>query len=182
MEKKRWSLTGFLSKKKIRTQLYMVYVVAVFVPIILVGIYLLTYLSDLLTTYYENSLRTETIRLRTLFSELTSDVYDKTTDLMFDDEIIRILKTVEYPTEKISNAVYYCAPINNLVYANMDIEDITIYTDNSYAENYLHFEPITEELEKEEWMQRAMESYVSFWTAIETGNSRGSSLCLVRRR
>ncbi len=184
MDKKRWFLTDFLSKKKIRTQLYTVYVVAVFVPITIVGIYLLTYVSDLLTTYYEDSLRAESIRIRTLFSELTADVYDKTTDLMFDDEINKILTTREYPTDKVSNSVYYCPAINNLVYANVDIEDITIYTDNSYADNYLHFEAITEEMEKEEWMQRASESYVSFWTTLETVDSNGKSdwnLCLVRR-
>ena len=184
MKKKRRFLTGFLSKKKIRTQLYMVYVVAVFVPIMLVGIYLLTYVSDLLTTYYEDSLRAEGIRIRTLFSELTSDVYDKTKDLMFDDEINRILTTQEYPADKVSNSVYYCPAINNLVYKNVDIEDITIYTNNSYADNYLHFEAITEELEQEAWMQKASESYVSFWSTIETINSKGKSdwnLCLVRR-
>lgn len=184
MDKKRWFLTDFLTKKKIRTQLYTVYVVAVFVPITIVGIYLLTYVSDLLTTYYEDSLRAEGIRIRTLFSELTADVYDKTTDLMFDDEINRILTTQEYPVDKVNNSVYYCPAINNLVYANVDIEDITIYTDNSYAQNYLHFEAITEEMEQEEWMQKARKSYVSFWTTLESIDSNGRSdwnLCLVRR-
>ncbi len=184
MKKNLWSIPGFLSKKKIRTQLYTVYVVAVFVPITIVGIYLLTYVSDLLTTYYEDSLKAEGIRIRTVFSELTADVYDKTTDLMFDDDIKHILTTIEYPTEKINNSVYYCPSINNLVYANVDIEDITIYTNNSYAANYLHFEEITEELKQEEWMQRATDSYVSFWTTMESVDSNGNShwhLCLVRR-
>ncbi|MBQ8822453.1 MAG: sensor histidine kinase [Lachnospiraceae bacterium] len=184
MRYNRWFMNGLLSKKKVRTQLYTVYVVAVFVPIVIVGIYLLNYVSDLLTTNYEESLRAEGIRIRTLFSELTSDVYDKTTDLMFDDEIKRILTTQEYPAEKVSNSVYYCPAINNLVYANVDIQDITIYTNNSYADNYLHFEAITEELEQETWMQRASDSYVGFWTTIESVNSKGMSdwnLCLVRR-
>lgn len=184
MKYNRWFMNGFLSRKKVRTQLYTVYVVAVFVPIVVVGIYLLTYVSNLLTTYYEDSLRAEGIRIRTLFSELTSDVYDKTTDLMFDDEIKRILTTQEYPAEKVSNSVYYCPAINNLVYSNVDLEDITIYTNNSYADNYLHFEAITEELMQEEWMRRALETYVSFWTTIEDVNSKGKSdwnLCLVRR-
>ena len=38
MKKNPWSMFGFLSKKKIRTQLYSVYVVAVLLPLTIVGI------------------------------------------------------------------------------------------------------------------------------------------------
>ena len=46
MKKRPWVISGFLSKKKIRTQLYSVYVAAVFIPISIVGIYLLVYMSQ----------------------------------------------------------------------------------------------------------------------------------------
>lgn len=184
MKKNPWSMFGFLSNKKIRTQLYSVYIVAVFVPIMIVGIYLLVYVSNLLTQNYEESLRAEGIRLRTIFSQITTDVYEKTTDVMFDSEVNRILTTIEYPTDNINTFVYYCEAINNAIYENVDIEDITIYTDNSYAAQYLHFQLITDELMQEEWMQRALNSFVSFWTTIESVDSSGRSsyyLCLVRK-
>lgn len=184
MKKNPWSMFGFLSNKKIRTQLYSVYIVAVFVPLTIVGIYLLVYVSNLLTTNYEESLYAEGLRLRTIFSKITTDIYKKTTDVMFDPEINKILTTIEYPTDKINTSVYYCEAINNVIYENIDIEDITIYTDNSYAAQYLHFEPITEELMQTEWIQRATNSFVSFWTTMENVDSNGKShyyLCLVRR-
>lgn len=184
MKKNPWFMFGFLSNKKIRTQLYSVYIVAVFLPLTIVGIYLLIYVSDLLTTNYEESLHAEGVRLRTIFSAITTDVYEKTTDVMFDPEVNRILTTIEYPTDKINTSVYYCAAINDIIYENIDIDNITIYTENTYASQYLHFEPITEELMQEEWMQRAMNGFVSFWTTIESVDSNGRShfyLCLVRK-
>lgn len=184
MKKNPWFLFNFLSNKKIRTQLYSVYIVAVFLPLTIVGIYLLIYVSNLLTANYEESLHAEGVRLRTIFSAITTDVYEKSTDVMFDSEVNRILTAVEYPTDKINTSVYYCAAINDMIYENIDIDDITIYTDSTYALQYLHFEPITEELLQEEWMQRAMNSFVSFWTTIESVDSNGRShyyLCLVRK-
>ncbi len=184
MKKNPWFLFEFLSNKKIRTQLYSVYIVAVFLPLMIVGIYLLVYVSNLLTSNYEESLHAEGVRLRTIFSTITTNVYEKSTDVMFDSEVNRILTTIEYPTDKINTSVYYCEAINNAIYENLDIDDITIYTDSTYAAQYLHFELITEELKGQEWMQRAINSFVSFWTTIESVDSNGRShfyLCLVRK-
>ncbi len=184
MKKNPWFMFGFLSNKKIRTQLYSVYIVAVFLPLTIVGIYLLVYVYNLLTTNYEESLNAEGVRLRTIFSSITMDIYEKTTDVMFDSDVNRILTTIEYPTDKVNTSVYYCEAINDTIYGNVDIDDITIYTDNNYAAQYLHFELITEELMQEEWMQQAMNGFVSFWTTIESVDSNGRShyyLCLVRK-
>lgn len=184
MKKNPWSMFGFLSKKKIRTQLYSVYVVAVLLPLTIVGIYLLVYVYNLLTTNYEESLHAEGVRLRTIFSGITTSIYEKTTDIMFDPEVNRILTTTEYPEEKTNTSVYYCEAINDTIYENIDIDEITIYTNNSYASRYLHFELLTEEVMQEEWMQQAMNGFVSFWTTIESVDSNGRShyyLCLVRK-
>ncbi|MBQ6695205.1 MAG: sensor histidine kinase [Lachnospiraceae bacterium] len=184
MKHEPWRLAGFLSKKKIRTQLFSVYFVAVFVPILVVGIYLTSYVSRLLNNYYQESIQAESTRVRTLFSELTTQLYKKTTDILFDEEIIRILTTTEYPTEKVNTSSYYNVELNQLIRSNVEIEDITIYTDNSYAADYLHFAEITPELEQTDWLRRARESSVSFWTTIERVDANGNShwnLCLVRR-
>ncbi len=184
MKHKPWRLAGFLSKKKIRTQLFSVYFVAVFIPILVVGIYLTSYVSKLLNNYYQESIQAESTRVRTLFSEITTQLYKKTTDILFDEEIIRILTTTEYPTEKVNTSAYYNVELNQLIRSNVEIEDIIIYTDNSYAADYLHFEEITPEVEQTDWLQRARESSVSFWTTIERVDANGNShwnLCLVRR-
>ena len=52
MKHNRWFMNGFLSKKKVRTQLYTVYVVAVFVPIVIVGIYLFFQRLDSLNQFF----------------------------------------------------------------------------------------------------------------------------------
>ncbi len=182
--KKNWTLADVLSKKKIGTQLYTVYIVAVFVPILVVGVYLLGYMSRLLGDYYEASIQAESTRVRTIFSEITTPVYKKTTNLLFDEEVQKILTTQEYPTDKINNSAYYCPAVNQLIFANSEIEDIIIYTDNSYAADYLHFEEITPEIEATDWMQRISNTSVSFWTTIERETASGVSnykLCLVRR-
>lgn len=94
MKQKPWIISGLLSKKKIRTQLYTVYVAAVFIPISIVGIYLLVYMNQLLTNYYEESIQAESIRVRTIFSELTTQLYKKTTEILFDEEVLRILNKI----------------------------------------------------------------------------------------
>lgn len=184
MADKRWILSGFLSKKKIRTQLCYVYLGAVFIPILALGIYLLVYVSQLLTNYYQESLQAENTRVRTIFSEVTTQVYKLTTDILFDEEVTGLLTTEAPPAEGANYATLYCMPVNQLILSNVEISDITIYTDNAYAAQYLHFERITEELAAQEWLQRAMESSVSFWTTMERVDASGKShwsLCLVRR-
>ena len=184
MPNKRWILSGFLSRKKIRTQLCSVYFGAVFIPILAVGIYLLIYVSGLLTNYYQESLQAENTRVRTIFSELTTQVYKKTTDILFDEEVTGLLTAQETLAEGTNSSTLYCMPVNQLILSNVEIADITVYTDNPYAAEYLHFERITDELAGQEWLQRAMESSVSFWTTMERVDASGRShwsLCLVRR-
>lgn len=184
MADRRWILSGFLSKKKIRVQLLYVYLGAVFIPILALGIYLLVYVSQLLTNYYQESLQAENTRVRTIFSELTTQVYKMTTDILFDEEVTGLLTSEELPAEGTDYAALYCMPVNQLILSNVEIEDITIYTDNPYAAQYLHFESITEELAAQEWLRRAMESSVSFWITMEKKDTNGKSrwnLCLVRR-
>lgn len=53
---KRHELFGFLRKSGIRRQLYTVYIVAVFLPVFLIGIFLVVNTYNLLTSYYRDLL------------------------------------------------------------------------------------------------------------------------------
>lgn len=57
---------AFLLKSGIRRQLYIVYILAVFLPVILIGTFLVGSTYQLLTDYHRDLLESDNLRVRTI--------------------------------------------------------------------------------------------------------------------
>lgn len=184
MKKWKSKISGIMSKTSIRTQLYIIYIVAIFLPMIVVGSLLLHNIYGKTAGYYQSLLESENLRVRNILLEIMNQTYAVSEEFTYADKMQEILSTQEYPVRDMIGSTNYYRELNNAVSAYNGIDSITIYTDNLYACSYLHFEEAVEEIIEQDWYQRAMGQLSVFWTAVESADKYGNDrwyFCLVRQ-
>ena len=182
MKQIRNRLLEFFSKRKIRQQLYMIYIVAVLLPIVVIGSFLIGNTGKLLTEYYENLLESDNLRVKTILFEITSQVYNISETIIFEDSLQEILSLKGEPEDQ--NYAYSYTTLNNYISNHAEIEDIVIYTDNPYAAKYMHFEKTDEEIRSRTWYRKATEQAGAFWMPVKDVDKYGNeywNLALIRR-
>lgn len=182
--KKKNRIVALISKAKIRTQLYLIYTIAVFLPILTIGSFLMINTGNLLTNYYRDLLESDNLRVKTILFEITNQLYNISETISFEDALQDVLTSESSQKEDYTNPVLSYATINNYLTTHAEIEDITIYTDNPYAAEYIHFEYADETIKQKEWYRKASGQASCFWTPIERIDKYGNSywnLCLIRK-
>lgn len=182
MNFKKNRLLTFMSKRKIRQQLYVIYIVAVVLPITVIGSFLLGNTGHLLFNYYENLLKSDNLRVKTILFEITTQIYNMSENISFEDSLQDILSSDRESAGKADAYAY--TTIDNYISSHAEIEDIIIYTDNIYAADYMHFAWADEDIRKTDWYRRAMTQAGVFWIPMEKYDKYGNSywnLALVRR-
>ena len=78
------------NRVKIKQQLYSVYFLAVFLPIMIIGVFLLSNTYSLLGSYHRDLLKSDNLRVKTILFEITTQMYNLSEELAFDEEIRNI--------------------------------------------------------------------------------------------
>ena len=182
MKQKKNRLVEFISKRKTRQQLYIIYVIAVFLPITVIGSILLTNTSRLLTNYHEDLLESDNLRVKTILFEITTQIYNISEEISFEDSLQELLVSEEKKAE--GSPAYSYTTIDNYISTHAEIDDITVYTDNPNAAGYMHFAKADEAVQETEWYRKAANQATAFWVPMESVDKYGNSywnLALVRK-
>lgn len=182
---KRHELFGFLRRSGIRRQLYTIYVLAVFLPVVLIGVFLVGNTYKLLTSYHRDLLLSDNLRVRTILFEITTQAYNISEELSFDEEVVSVLKQ-QYASEEefVETVNTHASVIDNYMYRYTEIERIDIYCDNPDIREYKQYHGVDEELAGTDWYQRATSQAGIFWKEMERIDDHDNQywgLCLVRR-
>ena len=174
----------FRKLTNIRQQLYTIYFVALFLPIMIIGIFLLINTYTLLANYHRDLLESDNLRVKNVLFEITTQVYNISENLIFDENIKEILSTdYEQRTNLIQKTVSLTVVDNN-AQNHAEIEGIEIYTDNPTFTDYKQFYKADEDIQKSDWYQKAISQSSVFWIPMTTTDKYGNeywNLSLVRR-
>lgn len=183
--KTRHELFGFLRKSGIRKQLYTIYVLAFFLPVILIGVFLVGNTYKLLTSYHRDLLESDNLRVRTILFEITTQAYNISEELSFNEDVAAVLKGA-YPTEEefVESVNTHASAVDSYMYHYTEIERIDIYCDNPDTWEYKQYHHVDETVAETDWYQRATSQASIFWTEmknIDEHDNQYWGLCLVRR-
>ena len=174
----------FRKLTNIRQQLYTIYFAALFLPIMIIGIFLLTNTYTMLANYHRDLLESDNLRVKNVLFEITTQVYNISENLIFDENIKEILSTdYEQRTNLIQKAGNLTVVDNN-AQNHAEIEGIEIYTDNPTFTDYKQFYKADEDIQKSDWYQKAISQSSVFWIPMTTTDKYGNeywNLSLVRR-
>ena len=174
----------FRKLTNIRQQLYTIYFAALFLPIMIIGIFLLMNTYTLLANYHRDLLESDNLRVKNVLFEITTQVYNISENLIFDENIKEILSTdYEQRTNLIQKAGNLTVVDNN-AQNHAEIEGIEIYTDNPTFTDYKQFYKADEDIQQSDWYQKAISQSSVFWIPMTTTDKYGNeywNLSLVRR-
>mgnify|MGYP002510749709 FL=1 len=178
-------LFGFLRRSGIRRQLYTISALAVFLPVLLIGVFLVGNTYKLLTSYHRDLLESDNLRVRTILFEITTQAYNISEELSFDKDVIAVLRRQYSTEEQFVETVNNCtAAIDNYMYHYTEIERIDIYCDNPDIRAYKQYHGVDGEIAGTDWYQRATSQAGIFWQEMASFDEHGNQywgLCLVRR-
>ena len=182
--KRKHEFFGFLRKSGIRRQLYVIYVLAVFLPVILIGVFLVGNTYNLLTGYHRDLLESDNLRVRTILFEITTQAYNISEELSFDEGVHSVLKG-KYASEEafVDMVNAHSSVVDNYMYHYTEIEEIDIYCDNPDFFTYKQYQN-ADKVAETDWYQRAVSQNSVFWKEMQNIDEHGNqywSLCLVRQ-
>lgn len=184
MERK-YELFGFLRKSGIQKQLYTIYILAILIPVSLIGIFLVGNTYRLLTNYHGDLLESDNLRVRTILFEITTQVYNISEELSFNEEVVSLLKKRYVYEEEFMGAVNrYSGIVDNYGYHYTEIDQVEIYCDNPDICDYKQYHRVDEKIAEEDWYQRAVSQSSVFWQEMKNVDKYGNeywNLCLIRR-
>lgn len=175
---------SFFRKAKIKKQLYAIYFMAVFMPITIIGSFLLINTSNLLTNYHRDLLKSDNVRMKTILFEITTQIYNISEELAFDESIQNVISGDYSLRSDLVWQVSQVTVIDNYEYNYAEIENIEIYTDNPKFMDYKQFRRADDEVLSSEWFQRASSQSSVFWIPMVSTDKYGNeywNFCLVRR-
>ena len=162
----------------------MIYFMAVFMPITVIGSFLLISTSNLLANYHRDLLKSDNVRMKTTLFEITTQIYNISEELAFDESIQDVISGAYSSRSDMAGRVSEVGIIDNYEYNYAEIENIEIYTDNPELMDYKQFHRADEEIREAEWFQRAASQSSVFWIPMMSTDKYGNeywNLCLVRR-
>ncbi|MBE5875937.1 MAG: sensor histidine kinase [Lachnospiraceae bacterium] len=180
----RQSPLGFLRNANIKQQLYTIYVLAILIPIALIGSFLLVNTSRLLMNYHRDLLESDNLRVKTILFEITTQLYNLSEEISFDNTIQDILSQSGMPSSEQLNVIDRNPVLENYVYTHSEIEEIMVYTDNPNVVEYKQYYYADDEIQQTGWYEKAIQTASVFWTEMESFDRYQNSywnLCLVRR-
>ncbi|MEZ3471541.1 MAG: histidine kinase [Lachnospiraceae bacterium] len=183
--KKKHEVFGFLRKLGIQKQLYIIYMLAVLMPVSLIGSFLVGNTYRLLTNYHGDLLESDNLRVRTILFEITTQVYNISEELSFNVEIESMLKKRYAYREEFTSAINRNSEIvDNYANHYTEIEQVEIYCDNPDICDYKQYRRVDGEIEKSDWYRRAISQSSVFWQEMRDTDKYGNeywNLCLIRQ-
>lgn len=187
LTKSRFSIQepfGFLKNANIKQQLYTIYVLAIFIPITLIGSFLLWNTNRLLTNYHRDLLESDNLRVKTILFEITTQLYNISEEITFDETVQDVLEQTYVQKEKQIDMINRNGILDNYVYNHSEIEQIEIYTDNPNVYEYKQYYMADEMIKRMDWYQKSTQTSGVFWVEMESIDRYDNSywnLCLVRK-
>lgn len=155
---------------KTSRQLNIVYVAAVFVPILAIGIFLIANTYNMLFNHHMDLLNSSNNSSKMIMNEINGQIYNISDSIAYDSRTISMLGGMYGSEREFRDAARDYTVIDSFVENYSQIGSITIYTNTPYTSNFKYFRPVTEEIEQTDWYQKAIGQYSPFYQLIVETN------------
>lgn len=175
---------NIFKRAKIKQQLYAIYFVAIVLPIAIIGCFLVINTSKLLTNYHRDLLESDNLRVKTILFEITTQIYNISEELAFDEGLREMLSYSYYSHANMERRASKITILDNYSYNHAEIDGIEIYTDNPSFVEYKQFHLADEEIKNSNWFQRGCSQSSVFWYPMVSKDKYGNeywNLCFIRK-
>lgn len=185
LPKQRESYAGLLGRTKISTQMAVVYLLAIVLPITILGgvMMRISYMNQ--KNYHADLLESYNTGIKRTMYEITSQIYTFSESIVYNDELIAFLRG-EYETDQeLRTAAREITLMDDYMKSYAGIEEVLVYIDREDMINYGQYRVPTEEIKETNWYQKAQNQFSPFWISYRTKNPTNNEyvwrLALVRK-
>lgn len=163
--------SNIFSRIKVRHQLYIIFFVAIFIPVLGLGNYLIYNSRSTLTDHYKEQAHSDNLRVKSLLLDLTYNLYNNS-QILSQDAALRKLLSTDFSTENEAELAEDAFPgIKTLLEQDVSIQDISVYTYNETLPDSEYIHPVNRAVMQESWYAEASTSVTPFWT-VEKSTDR----------
>ncbi len=163
--------SGIISRIKVEHQLHIIFFITIFIPVLVLGNYLLYHSRTTLADHYREQAHSDNLRVKSIFLDLTSNVYNESRQLTDDRDLISLLSTDFGDIQEGAHAAQDYDAFEYALSEDASIQEISAYTYNTSIPDTEYIHPITDEIRQTSWYRRAEESATPFWT-VESQTDR----------
>lgn len=183
--RQRESFAGLLGRTKISTQMAVVFLLAIVLPISVLGglMMRITYVNQ--KSYHADLLESYNAGIKRTMYEITSQIYTFSESIVYNDELIEFLRG-EYETEnELRAAAREITLMDDYMKSYAGIDEVLVYIDREDMINYGQYRVPTEEIKATDWYQKAQSQFSPFWISYRVKNPTNNEyvwrLALVRK-
>ncbi|MEN8904900.1 MAG: histidine kinase [Clostridiales bacterium] len=176
-------LQTLFSKVKVQKQLLSIFFIAVLIPTAIIGTILLLNNQKLLTHNFENQVKLDNLRTKSIMFDVTTNLYNTSENLVSDNNLHKFL--IELYSNKESQT--YIDGYNHLQTVcknDTSISSLKIYTLKKATENFEYLEYADDTIKKTDWFIKAIGQANVFWQsrAVEDSlHNKSHELILYRK-
>lgn len=179
-----YQLQKRLSKSKVQHQLFSVYSLGIFLPLLIISFILILNTKKLLIQHYSTQLQSNNLRVKSILFDVTTNFYNISEEITYDKNLLSILQTDFQSVEEARITLNNYSSLQNFTNNNTSISSLSIYTYNSSISDLYYFKPVTPSVLESSWFKKAATQATPFWQSICVKDSWGNlswELSLIRR-
>ena len=170
---------------KISVQLLAVYSLAVFLPLAIIGYFLITTVSQTQKKYYSDLLAGSNDAVRQTIYEITTQIFTISDSIVYNDSLISFLNGSYANEQEMLVAASKTSLLDKYTARYAGLDGIYVYIDRDDMVDYGQFHRVDDEIRQSDWYIKASEQYLPFWMAYESVDSRNTNktwyLVLIRK-
>ncbi|AIQ54898.1 histidine kinase [Paenibacillus sp. FSL R7-0331] len=160
-------LVSLINNMKLKYKLMMFYVVVVMIPVLIVGIILISYFRS---AALDRAIDQATNNVEKIKSQMSGKLRVPTdiSNLLFFDETLEVLVNTRYPNIlELTKAYMNYSDFQDYMLQYREIANIRFFIDNPTLVNNLAITPLTRETEERVWFRKVMETKGIYWLYID---------------
>ncbi|WP_277470966.1 MULTISPECIES: sensor histidine kinase [unclassified Paenibacillus] len=160
-------LVSLINNMKLKYKLMMFYVVVVMIPVLIVGIILISYFRN---AALDRAIDQASNNVEKIKSQMSSKLRVPTdiSNLLFFDDALEVLVNTKYPNIlELTKAYMDYTDFKEYMLQYREIANIRFFIDNPTLVNNLAITPLTSETEERPWFKKVMETKGIYWLYID---------------
>lgn len=157
-------------KGTIRNQLYLAYMLSIFLPILVIGTYLVWNTHKLILDHHITNLQSDNLRIRSILLDTTTSINNISEDIATDPTLQKILSSTYTDWDEAHDALRNYKKFNDYIAKYTELSSITLYTTNASLHDYGYIKRPTETILAEPWYLKASEKFGYFWSTHSAVN------------
>lgn len=160
-------LVSLINNMKLKYKLMMFYVVVVMIPVLIIGIILISYFRN---AALERAIDQASNNVEKIKSQMSSKLRVPTdiSNLLFFDDTLEVLVNTKYPNIlELTKAYMDYTDFKEYMLQYREIANIRFFIDNPTLVNNLAITPLTSETEERPWFKKVMETKGIYWLYID---------------